>query len=490
MNIIDIRHSPSKFRNEIGKYRVSISEMCFHCGLCVEICPYDVYERVDGFNAISPPNSARCVGPDCKEQPFYCISKCPAEAISIDIDPQWKTLGDFRWTPDLIITTWQQAETGEIPSGNLEYKLGASGGGFDKFDFMTDNCHYIPLEEVDKINTSISLNRRSEGQTITIPVPWYGAGMSFGSVSLATMLARAIAAKAWRTFTSTGEGGYPDELIPYSNHVITQIATGLFGVSEETILSAPIIEFKYAQGAKPGLGGHLLGDKNTLIVAKMREAVPWTSLYSPFPFHSVYSVEDHKKHIDWVKQINPEAIISVKVTTPSDVDMVAVGIYYAGANIIHLDGGYGGTGAAPEIAKKNIAMPIEYAITKVHKFLLAEGVRNEIVLMASGGIRNAYDIAKAIALGADGAIIGTSELVALGCVRCGNCERGRGCPRGIATTDPELEKQIDPFWGAQRIVNLYAAWQKQLKMLLYQLGLKDINELRGRIGLLRYSYEK
>ncbi|MDH5714991.1 MAG: glutamate synthase-related protein [Candidatus Aminicenantes bacterium] len=418
------------------------------------------------------------------------MSKCPAGAISIEIDPQWKTLGDFRWTPDLIITTWQQAETGEIPSGNLEYKLGASGGGFDKFDFMTDNCHYIPLEEVDKINTSISLNRRSEGQTITIPVPWYGAGMSFGSVSLATMLARAIAAKAWGTFTSTGEGGYPNELIPYSNHVITQIATGLFGVSEETILSAPIIEFKYAQGAKPGLGGHLLGDKNTLIVAKMREAVPWTSLYSPFPFHSVYSVEDHKKHIDWVKQINPEAIISVKVTTPSDVDMVAVGIYYAGANIIHLDGGYGGTGAAPEIAKKNIAMPIEYAITKVHKFLLAEGVRNEIVLMASGGIRNAYDIAKAIALGADGAIIGTSELVALGCVRCGNCERGRGCPRGIATTDPELEKQIDPFWGAQRIVNLYAAWQKQLKMLLYQLGLKDINELRGRIDLLRYSYEK
>ena len=118
--------------------------------------------------------------------------------------------------------------------------------------------------------------------------------------------------------------------------------------------------------------------------------------------------------------------------------MVAVGSYYAGANIIHFDGSYGGTGAAPDIAKKNIAMPIEYAIPKVHRFLVAEGVRDEMCFMASGGIRNAMDVAKAIALGADGAVIGTADLVALECVRCSNCESGRGCARSIATTDPEL----------------------------------------------------
>ncbi len=491
MKSVEIKSCNSRFHKNIGKYKVSLSDSCFHCGLCVEICPYCVFDRIDGFNQVSTPNSAGCMGPECKEGPYYCTTKCPVDAIKIELDPQWKTLGDFRWTPDLIITTWQQAETGEIPRGNLEYKIGASGGGFDSFDFTTDGLTAISSEEIDniitsdKISTSICLNRRGEGALIKIPVPWYGAGMSFGSISLPSMLARAHSAKAWKTFTSTGEGGYPDELIPYSNHVITQIATGLFGVSEETIKRTPIIEFKYAQGAKPGLGGHLLGDKNTPAVAGMREAVPWNSLFSPFPFHSVYSVEDHKKHIDWVKTINPDALISVKVSTPSDVDMVAVGSYYAGANIIHLDGGYGGTGAAPEIAKKNIAMPIEYAITKVHKFLIEEGVREEIVLLASGGIRTAFDIAKSIALGADGAIIGTSDLVALGCVRCGNCESGRGCPRGIATTDPELEKQIDYLWGAQRIINLYASWQKQLKLILYKLGLKDIKELRGRTDFLR-----
>ena len=115
-----------------------------------------------------------------------------------------------------------------------------------------------------------------------------------------------------------------ERMRPYDDHVITQVATGLFGVREETIQRVPIVEFKYAQGAKPGLGGHLLGDKVTPEVAAIRETVVGSSLFSPFPFHSVYSVEDHKKHVDWIKEVNPRALVSVKVSTPTDVDMVAV----------------------------------------------------------------------------------------------------------------------------------------------------------------------
>jgi glutamate synthase domain-containing protein 2 len=408
--------------------------------------------------------------------------------------------GDLRWPTTLILSTAEQARTGRPPMSDQEYRIGRSGGGFDRlrfaFELEDDPCpedgnrntqadSRIPDPELPDL--SLDLNRRDPTRPcIQIPHPWYGAGMSFGSISLQTMIARAWAAQHWDSFTSTGEGGYPDELLPYADHVITQVATGLFGVREDTIQRARIVEFKYAQGAKPGLGGHLLGSKVTSAVAGMREAVQGTSLFSPFPFHSVYSVEDHKKHVDWIRTVNPRALISVKIATPTDVDMVAVGSYHAGAHIIHLDGAYGGTGAAPEIAKKNIAMPLEYAIPKVHHFLEEEGIRDEVVLMASGGVRTAFDVAKAIALGADGCIIGSADLIALGCVRLGTCEREKGCPFGIATTDPELASQVDPLEGGRRIANLYASWRIQLAGILRRLGLQSAWELRGRADLLAY----
>jgi len=414
--------------------------------------------------------------------------------------------GDLRWPTALILATAEQARTGRPPAtaSGLDPspgRVGRSGGGFDRLRFgfeldgsrirgdAEDDPHPAdPASQApDRVDLSLDLNRRDPTRPrICIPHPWYGAGMSFGSVGLQTMLARARAAQFWGSFTSTGEGGYPEELIPYAAHIITQIATGLFGVREDTIQRARIVEFKYAQGAKPGLGGHLLGSKVTPAVAAMREAVEGTSLFSPFPFHSVYSVEDHKKHLDWIRLVNPAALISVKVSTPTDVDMVAVGSYYAGAHIIQLDGAYGGTGAAPEIAKKNIAMPLEYAIPKVHRFLEAEGIRDEVVVMASGGVRTAFDVAKAIALGADGCAIGTAELVALGCMRLGTCERDKGCPLGIATTDPELARQIDPQEGGRRIANLYASWRIQLAAILQHLGLENVRQLRGRSDLMVY----
>jgi len=129
-------------------------------------------------------------------------------------------------------------------------------------------------------------------------------------------------------------------------------------------------------------------------------------------------------------------------------------------------------------------MPIEYAIPKVHKFLVAEGIRDGITLIASGGVRTAHDVLKAIALGADGVVIGTAELVALGCIRCGACESGRGCARGIATTDRELMQQVQIDWATQRLINLHASWREQVVDMLVRFGMRSVAELRGRTDLI------
>ena len=473
--------APEKMRSRFGLFRVRRTDACRRCGVCADTCEQGVFSWPGGLLAPPVPVEERCIGPDCGQD---CRSACPEGAVEVSPDDRLGVVEHKRWTHRMIVESWQRAEGRDPVDRGVATIKGDSGGGFDVLDVVSSGTDVDPND----VDLSLELNRRSHGPQVKIPLPIYGGGMSYGSISLQVMVGRARAAAEIGTFTCTGEGGFPEELTPYADNVITQIATGYFGVREETIQKTRMVEFKYAQGAKPGLGGHLLGDKNTPTVAMLREAVPGTALFSPFPFHSVYSIEDHRKHVDWVRQVNPSVLVSVKVSTPGDVDMVAVGSYHAGANIVHLDGAYGGTGAAPEVAKKNIAMPIELALSRTHRFLVAEGIRDEIVLMASGGIRTPMDIVKAIALGADGVVIGTAELVAISCLLCRNCEKDRGCPRGIATTDPVLEAHLDADWVRQRIVNLYRSWERELRWLLASMGLKSINALRGRSDLLRHHH--
>ncbi len=232
---------------DIPKYRVTINDACIKCGLCIDACPADVFEYPHGLNRLPQPNSYKCIYPDCNgggETP--CEKVCPVDAIEITRNPSYAVLGDKRWTGDLLNATWHEAKYARVPDPRIfEYRVGASGGGFDamKFKFEIRNSKFdnsnsefrIPDSELSQIDLALPLNHRGIGEQIILPLPWYGGGMSFGSVGLMTMLARAMAAKELGTFSSTGEGGFPRELEPYHDHMITQIATGLFGVREETL---------------------------------------------------------------------------------------------------------------------------------------------------------------------------------------------------------------------------------------------------------------
>lgn len=272
-------------------------------------------------------------------------------------------------------------------------------------------------------------------------------------------------------------------------YVSTQLKTGLFGVTKETIRRARRVVIAYSQGAKQGVGGHLLGRKVFGLVSLLRGVAEGTSLISPFPFHNCYSIEDVKAFIDAVRMIHPETAVCIKVSPSPDIPFIVSGLGRIARDngmVVEawLDGPRGGTGAAPDIIKGQMGMHMEYAIPLCHEKLLDDGLRDHVVFLGSGGFRTWGDVAKGIALGLDGVILGTADLVAIGCVRDRNCESG--CRSGISTVDPKMQVLRDVDTNAQQIVNFRAALQAQLIRVLAALGLRDVRELRGRYDLVAW----
>jgi glutamate synthase domain-containing protein 2 len=308
--------------------------------------------------------------------------------------------------------------------------------------------------------------------------------MSYGSISLNVQRSLAMAAKELGTLMNTGEGGLHDELYPYADHIIVQCASGRFGVHSKYLQAGVAVEIKIGQGAKPGIGGHLPGEKIGREVSSTRMIPIGTDALSPAPHHDIYSIEDLKQLIYALKEATGYKPISVKIATVHNVAAIASGIARAGADIIYLDGFRGGTGASPAVIRDHVGIPLEIALAVVDEQLRSEGIRNRVSIIAAGGVRSAADVAKAIALGADAVGIGTAALVALGCRLCQKCYTGN-CSWGIATQRPELVSRLDPDWGAERLVNLVSSWTLELKEVLGALGVNAVESLRGNRERLR-----
>ncbi|NTV00681.1 MAG: hypothetical protein HGA55_06125, partial [Methanoregulaceae archaeon] len=272
--------------------------------------------------------------------------------------------------------------------------------------------------------------------------------------------------------------------------ISTQLKTGLFGVTKETIRRARRVVIAYSQGAKQGVGGHLLGRKVFGLVSRLRGVAKGTSLISPFPFHNCYSIEDVKAFIDAVRMINRRTTICIKVSPSPDIEFIFAGLARIAKDNgmvieIWLDGPRGGTGAAPDIIKGQMGMHMEYAIPICHEKLMDDGLRDHVVFMGSGGFRTWGDVIKGVALGLDGVILGTADLVAIGCVRDRNCESG--CRSGISTIDPKMQLLRNVEINAQQIINFRAILQAQITKAIAALGMKDIRELRGQYDRIQWS---
>jgi glutamate synthase domain-containing protein 2 len=461
-------------------------EQCIQCQVCINQCTFDTH-YYDAEDDEVRSRQENCIG--CHR----CVTFCPTGALTVKNNPL-DYRDNYNWRPEVIEDIIKQAETGGVL---------LTGMGNDKpyciyWDHLVLNASQVtnpsidPLREpmelttylgrkpdrVEMDSTSLNLKTKLPPQ-VKIEVPVMFSAMSYGAVSLNVQESLARAAIESGTMWNTGEGGLHPKLYKYGANTIVQVASGRFGVHPQYLDAARILEIKIGQGAKPGIGGHLPGEKVSAEVSMTRMIPQGTDALSPAPQHDIYSIEDLAQLVYALKEAtNYSKPISVKIAAVHNSAAIASGMVRAGADIIVLDGIRGATGAAPKIIRDNVGIPIEMALASVDTRLRQEGIRNQASIVISGGIRNSGDVAKAIALGADAVNIGTAALVALGCRLCQQCHTGK-CAWGICTSDLALTKRINPDIGARRLSNLLRGWGLELKEILGGMGINALESLRG-----------
>ena len=309
------------------------------------------------------------------------------------------------------------------------------------------------------------------------------AAMSIGALSPEAHESLAEAMNTLGGFSNSGEGGEdPARYNTIKVSRIKQVASGRFGVTPGYLMSADVIQIKVAQGAKPGEGGQLPGDKVTPYIAKLRFSVPGVTLISPPPHHDIYSIEDLAQLIFDLKQINPTAMISVKLVSEPGVGTIATGVAKAYADLITISGYDGGTGASPLTSVKYAGSPWELGLVETQQSLVANGLRHKIRLQVDGGLKTGADIVKAAILGAESFGFGTGPMVALGCKYLRICHLNN-CATGVATQDEKLRSEH--YHGLpKKAMNYFRFLARNTREVMAELGVCRIVDLIGRTDLL------
>jgi len=312
--------------------------------------------------------------------------------------------------------------------------------------------------------------------------------MSHGALSAEAHETLAIAMNRIGAASCSGEGGEdPKRFVKMkngdnANSRVKQIASARFGVTVEYLNNCNEIEIKISQGAKPGEGGQLAGFKVSKEIAKLRYSTPGVTLISPPPHHDIYSIEDLAQLIYDLKQTNPKARVGVKLVASTGVGTIAAGVAKAKADVILISGHSGGTGASPQTSIKHVGIPWEMGLTEANQILTLNGLRHKVTLRTDGGIKTGRDVVTAAMMGAEEFGIGTTSLVAMGCIMVRQCHSNT-CPVGVCTQDTNLIKK---FTGTpEKVVNLFTFIAHEVREILAELGFKNLNEIIGRADLLK-----
>ena len=309
------------------------------------------------------------------------------------------------------------------------------------------------------------------------------AAMSIGALSPEAHEALATAMNRLGGYSNSGEGGEdPRRFGTERNSRIKQIASGRFGVTPHYLTNADVLQIKVAQGAKPGEGGQLPGHKVTAEIAKLRYSVQGVTLISPPPHHDIYSIEDLAQLIFDLKQVNPNALVSVKLVSEPGVGTIATGVAKAYADLITISGYDGGTAASPLTSVKYAGSPWELGLAETQQALVANGLRHKIRLQVDGGLKTGLDVVKAAILGAESFGFGTAPMVAMGCKFLRICHLNN-CATGVATQDETLRKEY--FKGLpEMVMNYFIGLADEVRGLLAELGVEKLTDLIGRTDLL------
>ncbi|WP_175416341.1 glutamate synthase large subunit [Natrinema versiforme] len=412
---------------------------------------------------------------DLRERHATAFGRADGEESDLDRHGEFEHRSDgihHQWNPDTVGALQQAVRSNDYERyGEFAEKINDQQQnlqtlrGLLEFDSDRDP---VPVEDVEPIKDIVER--------------FSTAAMSLGSLSPEAHENNSIAMNRLGGKSNSGEGGEPPERFNTERECnVKQVASGRFGVTSTYLSNADELQIKMAQGSKPGEGGHLPGSKVNEMIAHVRKSTPGVGLISPPPLHDIYSIEDLKQLIFDLKAANEAADINVKLVSEAGIGTVAAGVAKANADVVHISGHSGGTGASPRTSIKNAGLPWELGLAEANQMLCATGLRDRIRVSTDGGLKTGRDVAVAALLGAEEYIFGTGSLVTSGCVMARQCHKNT-CPVGVATQREDLRKR---FPGEpEHVINYMTFIAQELREIMAELGFETVDEMIGQVDVL------